>query len=44
MYKLSDKSRRHNGLRKTGEELQETCFLDLALALTERCLVKTISV
>ena len=29
MYKLSDESRRHNGLRKTGEELQETRFLEL---------------
>ena len=29
MYKLSDESRPHNGLRKTGEELQETCFLEL---------------
>ena len=41
MYKMSDESRRHNGLRKTGEEPQETCFLELAL--TERCLVKAIS-
>ena len=29
MYKLSDETRRHNGLRKTEEDLQETCFLEL---------------